>query len=623
MHLDVLSLLIDCLLGKSQSLNHVVRDLLTRLLGQFRKIASAYPPLERTRSRCSRPSLWDECGTLHSNNIGLTLDWKQRLASELDHDSINRQKFVESLIGRVCQNYEMRCENIEKPLHEEQIRHEETRNTCEALRKHVRQLEHQVHKKSTDYADAQNECMKFMQALETSTGQHEVLLRRIDDLEAQMRVSQDEAKPILAETRSTFEKQKLDLDITIACQAEDRLVKIDRMSDLQGHLDSVERALQTQRAASRTEQTESSTRLEELRFVLVQKQIDIDAVQQERQRLAAVNDTLNETCTRLRTSMTESEAEIVKLEAETSQRRQISERELATLSSSHSNQIEVLKSATLAQMEAHAKEILSKDAAFEEQGNGYKRMLVNRNRTLHSLQKKHERTQQELVRKQEELNEAQTMKARLLGALGLPLPGPDRNTSKGSPPDCTKGARRRKQRRSTAIELETQMSPDSSDSEVLMERSPRSMESQHLSPLPKRAKQKQRPKNWILEDPMPEANFYRAALPADRSSTWSSKKDVPSRIVDQDPVPVMAGILQLESKQKTRTTANVWGGKTRILQVLEDASPIPTAKPDFSSGRPDEKENAGYVISRGQDDRSFADAEIVELEGMTAHKQTQ
>jgi len=165
--------------------------------------------------------------------------------------------------------------------------------------------------------------------------------------------------------------------------------------------------------------------------------------------------------------------------------------------------------------------------------------------------------------------------------------------------DHLNGARRRKQHRPTAIEVEADISSNSSDSEVLLERSPRSTKAQQLSPLPKRVKQQQHSKNWILEDPIVSVDLHNTTLPADCSSTWSPSKGVPPNLVDPNPVPVMAGMLQLKSKQKTRATLNGWSAQTRVRQVPQDAPPIPTAELDLLSGRRAEKENAGYVTGKG------------------------
>lgn len=124
-HRKLYLLLAKALLGTSET-THRFQSQLNSLLSKLCEIGTI-PPCCQEFVRCSESS----CGQLSFFEVKATpslqrsLDWRQQLVQELNHDAHRAYNSIVHSVTEVCKDLEVRCEGVEAPLRLERKRIEE------------------------------------------------------------------------------------------------------------------------------------------------------------------------------------------------------------------------------------------------------------------------------------------------------------------------------------------------------------------------------------------------------------------------------------------------------------------------------------------------------------------
>lgn len=593
--LGLLSLLIATIAYDQQFPEH--SSLLLGLLDQYRRTTALSQHSERRRQIYSEHSLWLWQESHSVAEAGSSDTWRQRLAVELGLEARNRQESTERLMGRVCHDLEARCNEIERPLREEEARHNETKTECRTLEQRVKQLEAQIHHKDVELSKVQDESMKRGQALATVESEHGSLLDRVEDLEKRLRYSTAEASRTLATLRTEFEREKLDLRATIAYQEEEMLQKDAHTLEIQQQLSKASEDVQITEHVLEEERATKTTLLEELRIALDQEKKARCMKESEVSQLLEAKIAANEMQARLETAAALSEQLTSRLQAQIEDMRQSSERDIKELSAAHSKQANESKAEAAAQIHALQEDIVSITSAMTELRESTDHTLRAKDQEIRNIRHKHRQAVHEVKLKTAELLEVQDLRARLLAAIDLPTPGHnlEANTKRVLDEGETTNKSRRRLSRKPLVQL---FSSNSSESEMHVDSSIPSSGSEKSSQVSKRSKPRQVFRTPFLQQPSRGGPSLRPAAQEDVSNCRSPLREVNTKSKAFNIPLVLSPNRQPGTLTRKRERMDVWRAGVDTLRGAEDVLPIPTAELDFLSGMPSGQENERHSPSR-------------------------
>ena len=173
--------------------DEATRSSLTLLLDKQTKLSN-------TKSRCSscgprrpsrevaRVSLFEAGSTPQVESI--SHDWRNELVREMSRDVGCRYETVVRIIGEVCRDLELRCENVERPLREEQSKAQDLRSRLETSQTKVAELEKEAQGRTIELESLMNERGELLNQVAT----HKDCLNDLRDSLETIRQEFDQAK---------------------------------------------------------------------------------------------------------------------------------------------------------------------------------------------------------------------------------------------------------------------------------------------------------------------------------------------------------------------------------------------------------------------------------------------
>ena len=170
-------------------------------------------------------------------------DWRERLVNELSRDTKHQYGSIVMMVGEICRDLELRCDEIECPLRAEQAKNKDLMSKLNVSQARLAELECEIVEDKRMVDDLANEKDCFQNNLQASEQREHVQSARLTDLEKEFHAlkkdAQDAAK-VASETAvqqelihlaSTTEKDEL-LE-----EQEVKLIKLtEHMSSLQNDL---------------------------------------------------------------------------------------------------------------------------------------------------------------------------------------------------------------------------------------------------------------------------------------------------------------------------------------------------------------------------------------------------
>lgn len=168
--------------------------------------------LQRPASQKAETALISLFGTQNISKEPKRIDWRAQLIEDLARDANSRYQSIVSTVSEVCQELELRCNNAERPLREEQDR--------------VHDLHSNLQTSIARIAELESENQSYTSALESLKYEKGKLKDQIKPLEAQLRRVQLEAQNV----RDTLEDAVKRAENVIENQA--TVVKEERLKHL-------------------------------------------------------------------------------------------------------------------------------------------------------------------------------------------------------------------------------------------------------------------------------------------------------------------------------------------------------------------------------------------------------
>ncbi|SMR62088.1 unnamed protein product [Zymoseptoria tritici ST99CH_1E4] len=224
-----------------------------------------------TECNHNRPSWREHMNFGTSNGMAEEdhVDWREALHTHFRARAEVEQDAVTTLFAKACASLEARCENVEKPLREEQKRYRALEEQNQDLNRAFAEMESRNVDFGIQLRSVEDERDTVMQDLEASRGENSDLLDRIGQLEGKLRQAQEDGQRQLQDLRNERSMAELGSASIVARKQEE-------LDDLQEQFE------------------ESSKALEERAGRLAQLQVELQSSRSE--------------CDRLQHSLTTSEA---------------------------------------------------------------------------------------------------------------------------------------------------------------------------------------------------------------------------------------------------------------------------------------------------------------------------
>ncbi|KAK8185295.1 uncharacterized protein BKA78DRAFT_382722 [Phyllosticta capitalensis] len=366
-------------------------------------------------------------------------DWRDRLAAELQKQDRLRVELIERRVGEVCRDLETRCETVEEPLRAERRKNQELQAEIDRLQEQNQDLVTQASELEGREIDRElcmqgleNEKSQVEAELKTVCERNDTLEERLEDLQGSLEKAIREADETLDAARREFDRKEADLRallITTETAAEEKETEMQRLCTHTEELEqnllektqafaeektaNVELAQQVEVALSQLEEerkakAESETKISEL-------QGEIEAFKSDGEVLAQA---LRESRATVESLQEEHQSKVAGLVEEMEALRRTSQGELQkTRDEAH-----ITQGSLEAKLQA-AQEEISGLVRGQEVG---RQELQSRDESIAQLREEIRmfketlsETKADLSAAEEELEQAQAMKERLMNAMGF------------------------------------------------------------------------------------------------------------------------------------------------------------------------------------------------------------
>ncbi|KAK7513367.1 uncharacterized protein IWZ02DRAFT_80161 [Phyllosticta citriasiana] len=366
-------------------------------------------------------------------------DWRGRLATDLQSQDRLRMELIERRLGEVCRDLETRCETVEEPLRVEKQRNQDLQ--AEIHRLHEQNLDLVTQASELEEREIDRElCMQGLEdeksqvevELKTACERNDTLEERLHELQGSMEKAIQRAEETLDSVRRDFDRKEADLRallITTETAAEEKDSEIQL---LRSHAETVEADLQDKTQTITDEKMAKAElekkleltlrQLDEERALKDKSEAEKSELNQSLQGLRSEGEALAEALRQARASIDRLEAEhktkIATMIEEMEALRQAGESELQkTL-----DEAKITQGSLQAQMQT-AKDEISK--LVQKQEVDYQE-LQSRDEKIVELQEEIRtfkgtllETKADLADAENELEQAQVMKERLMNAMGF------------------------------------------------------------------------------------------------------------------------------------------------------------------------------------------------------------
>ena len=440
---------------------------------------------ENCRSRkpflgeASRVSLFEARGTPRANSI--SHDWRTEIVDELSREAGCRYESLVRMVGDICRDLELRCNEAERPLREEQSRSQDLRAHLEVAQRKVIELEGQARDRGHEIISLKDERTELSEQIKT----HKECL---NGLEA-----------TLDNIRQEFDQAKLDADIAVQTAIENA-----RQRDL-AYLATLARKDQVFEEQS-SKLAVSKTQVKKLEYDITQLKTEIASRSETIQAQQRAIEELNNSIANAKDfaafqeakidGLQESEKDLLSSRDDIVKKAQNESHVHEAATSELKEELQAAKAETAGlqqQFDSHAKakeaEILRLEESLQASNKKWQSELAeacnsaaladqDRVSTITDLRRKNKRLRKEREERAKEFAEAQELSARLMAVMGI---------TKNQGAACNTGTTSSKEQRSVSSPCKP-ASPDLPVSDVDL--TPSSSTANRSGPTPKRTKRR-------------------------------------------------------------------------------------------------------------------------------------
>jgi len=353
------------------------------------------------------------------NERGASVQWREKLAVQLQMDAFQRQESVARFVGQLCRDLEERCEDIEEPLRQEKTSHEQTRQRYHDLEGRIVGLEDQIDGKNDTIAELRRSKDSIENEFEAHQTEADLIKQKALDLENRLLRATEEFQRDLKESDRRHESVKLEIQASLACRTEQMDDQEDEIKALRTQVEQITKLRVDEKVVSEQEGTNLRERLKAAETKMESDLVIATRKAEDMARMTVEADGLNQTIESMRTKTQQLESEIIQFKATLSETEQSSRQKLQELNEAHLQHIAKLEQ----EMLSLRQDIKQKSETFETEleriNVSYEKKIKSRDVKIQELRKKGQALAAESFQKSRELEEAQKMKAGLMSALGL------------------------------------------------------------------------------------------------------------------------------------------------------------------------------------------------------------
>ena len=194
------ALLLRCALLSRQRPNAKCQPYLLRLLEVQSKSSATVPSCEASlkpsTTLCTRISLIDAQGKPRDGSV--SHGWKETLIEQMSRDFSSRYEAIIATVGNVCRDLELRCNEVERPLREEQERSTNLQSQVDGYQDLVLKLSDEVQSRMSTIEESKAENDHLHKQLNSKEG-------RLKDVSSRLEGIQEEFKKAIVEAQRAAE----------------------------------------------------------------------------------------------------------------------------------------------------------------------------------------------------------------------------------------------------------------------------------------------------------------------------------------------------------------------------------------------------------------------------------
>lgn len=429
----------------------------------------------------TRVSLFEARGTPRANSI--SHDWRTEIVDELSREAGCRYESLVRMVGDICRDLELRCNEAERPLREEQSRSQDLRAHLEVAQRKVMELEGQARDREHEIISLKDERTELSDQIKT----HKECLNGLEATLDNIRQEFDQAKSdadIAVQTAIENARQR-DLAYLATLAGKDQVfeeqssklaVSKTQVKDLEYEITQLKAEV-----ASRSETTQAQQKaIEELTNSIANakelaafQEAKIDGLQESERNLLSSRDDI------VRKAQNEShvyDSAISELKKEL----QAAKVEAAGLQQQYDSHAEAKEAEILRLQESLRASNKKWQSELAEACNSAALADQDRVSTITDLQSKNKRLRKEREEGEKKFAEAQELSARLMAVMGI---------TKNQGAACNTSTTSSKEQRSVSSPCKP-ASPDLPASDVDLTPSSESSTANRSGPTPKRTKRR-------------------------------------------------------------------------------------------------------------------------------------
>ena len=401
----------------------VLKSALTPLLRSVGSVPHADCIKRPRRSKGAPISLFEAGST--PRTISVSHDWRDNLAKELVFDAQHRSDAVIRIVGEVCRDLELRCEDVERPLREEQCRSRDLETELVKSK-----CQNQEQETDAEHLNVKLQDLKHAKGtLEEQISSKDILLsdlsRKIDMIEENFRCAKVDAQRTAENATETARQQDLAYLATLAGKDEINDARNSALIASERQIKSLERDLaqvcsQEKEAAGRAlEQNEIIDEMKRYRSdkdqLLESKELEILSSLKSKADLQSL---LNDASAKADLAFDERESTVAKLKLSLS----AAETGTADLKEMHRLKIAEQAASFLKREEQCQSVVKSLQAELQQTRSKATKNLEARDTTIVTLESKFEKWWQEHQAQERASAEAQHLVSKLTTIVGTKLP---------------------------------------------------------------------------------------------------------------------------------------------------------------------------------------------------------
>ncbi len=351
-------------------------------------------------------------------------NWRARLATDLEHETIHRRELLIRNVGLICQDLEDRCERIEEPLRLERAKVEDLMRRNDELTAQVASMEAEAAEQRAHSDSLKEQKHQLLSDVEKANSHNSEVVQRAEKLESMLRVSTANAEIAIASLRSDYNRMELEWRAK-SCSKEEELEQCTiEMSRLTDELRALTESLSTEKLENSRLHTVTTGLQKELQDTHDRLQSQSVALDQKNMAYDTLALREGELVTELESSRVElgkvtSELDLLKEEYKF--RAASLEKEKENLSSRHQLELRTIaesNSEAMAGITARLKKAEIDINGLNESQSAKSEQIRQKDSAILQLQARLARSEKLCSAKDAELSEAKEMKHRLMAVIG-------------------------------------------------------------------------------------------------------------------------------------------------------------------------------------------------------------